>query len=88
MDNRQRDEMILEQNHPPGIQKWYCPTGGHCLLVILAPRFMTVIRKAGNSSALPTLGNFKQSRSGQIITLDKAWQVVPETLLDESRPVF
>ena len=55
MANRQRHEIILEQNHPSGAQKWSCPTCGQSLLVTWTPRFMTVIRKAGNQSALHTL---------------------------------
>lgn len=86
MDNRQRHEMSLELNHPSGAQKWYCPICGQCLLVTWTPRYMTVIRKAGNKSALHTLGNYQQSGSGQRMSLDEnAWQEEPETLLDESR---
>jgi hypothetical protein len=70
MDNRQRHEMSLEQNHPSGVQKWYCPICGQCLLVTWTPRYMTVIRKAGNKSALHTLGNYQQSGSGQRMSLD------------------
>ncbi len=72
MDNRQRHEMILEHNHPSGVQEWCCPTCGQCLLVTRTPRFMTVIRKAGNESALHTLGIYQQSRSEQINLTDEA----------------
>jgi hypothetical protein len=49
---------------------------------------MTVMRKAGNKSALHTLGNYQQSVSGKLMPLDdNAWQEEPETLLDESRLV-
>ena len=80
MDNRQRHEMILEQNHPSG------PQVGQCLLVTWTPRYMPVTRKAGNKSALRTLGNYQQSGSAQRMQLnDHAWQEESETLLDESR---
>jgi hypothetical protein len=72
MDNRQRHEMSLEQNHPSGVQKWYCPICGQCLLVTWTPRYMTVIRKAGNKSALHTSGNCQQSGSGQPMSLDES----------------
>ena len=86
MDNRQRHEMILEQSQPSGAQKWYCPTCGQSLLVTWTPRYMTVIREAGNKSALHTLGNYQQSRSGPPMSLDdNAWQEEPETPLAESR---
>ena len=85
MDNRQRHEMNWEQNHPSGAQEWCCPTCGQCLLVTRTPRFMTVIRKAGNESALHTLSNTRQSGSGQLISIDDARQEEPETLLDEAR---
>jgi hypothetical protein len=55
MNNRQLHEMILEHIHPSGAQEWCCPTCGQSLLVIRMPRFMTVIRKTGNESALHTL---------------------------------
>ena len=86
MDNRQRHEMILQHNHPSGAQEWYCPTCGQCLLVTQTPRFMTVIRKAGNESALHTLGNYQQSRLGQRMSLDDtAWQEESEMLLEDAR---
>ena len=44
MDNGQRHEMILEQNHPFGAQNWYCPTCGQSLFMTWTPRFMTIIR--------------------------------------------
>jgi hypothetical protein len=85
MDNRQRHEMILEESHPSGAQKWSCPTCGQGLLVTWTPRFMTVIRQAGNKSALHTLGNYQSSGSGQRIPLDEnGWQEEDETLLDEA----
>ena len=47
---------------------------------------MTVIRKAGNKSALHTLGNYQQSGSGQLMPLEnEVWGEGPETLLDEAR---
>jgi hypothetical protein len=47
---------------------------------------MTVIRKAGNQSALHTLGNYQQSGSGQFLPLDdNARQEEPERLLEEAR---
>ena len=47
---------------------------------------MTVIRQAGNKSALHVLGNYQQSMSGQIMPRDdNAWQEESETLLDEAR---
>jgi hypothetical protein len=85
MDNRQRHEMILEHNHPSGAQEWCCPTCGRCLLVIRTPRFMTVIRKAGNEFALHTLGIYQQSRSEQINLTDDARQKEPEMLLEDAR---
>jgi hypothetical protein len=85
MDNRQRHEMILDQNHPSGAQNWYCPICGQSLLVTWTPRFMTVMRKAGNKSALHTLGNYQQSGSGQLMSLDDNWQEEPEMHLDETR---
>jgi hypothetical protein len=86
MDNRQRHEMILEKNHSSGAQKWYCPTCGRSLLVTWAPRFMTVIHKTGNKSALHTLGNYQQSGPGQLRSVDdNAWQKELEMLLDEAR---
>ena len=86
MDNRRGHEMIWEQNHSSGAQKWCCPTCGQCLLVTWTPRFMTVICKAGNKSALHTLGNYQQSGSGQRMSLDDyVWQEEPEMLLDEAR---
>jgi hypothetical protein len=80
MDNPQRHEMILENNHPSGVQEWCCPTCGQCVLVTRAPRFMMVLRKAGNESALHTWGNYQQSRSEQIILTDNAWQEESEML--------
>jgi hypothetical protein len=86
MDNRQRHEMILEQNHPSGVQKWDCPTCGQSLLVTWAPKFMTIIRKAGKKSALHTLGNYRQNESEELMLLeDNAWQEEAETFLDETR---
>lgn len=86
MDNRQRHEMLLEQSHPSGVQMWYCPTCGQSLFVTWSPRFMTVIRKAGNKSALHTLGNYQQSGPGQLMSpVDDAWEEESETFLEEAR---
>jgi hypothetical protein len=85
MDNLQRHAMILEQNHSSGVQQWSCPTCGQSLLVTWAPKFMTVIRNAGNRSALHTLGNYLQSSSGQLISLDDDAGQEPETCFDEAR---
>jgi len=71
MDNRQRHEMISEQNHPSGAQTWYCPTCGQCLLVTWIPRFMTIIRNAGNKSALHIVGNHQQHGSGPLNPADR-----------------
>ena len=85
MDNRQRHEMILDQNHPSGAQNWYCPICGQSLLVTWAPRFMTVIRKVGNESALHTLRNSQQSGSRLLMPLDEnVSQEEHEMLLDEA----
>lgn len=85
MDNRQMHEMILEQHHPSGVQNWYCPTCGQSLLVSWKPRFMTVIRNAGNKAALHTLGNYPPSGSRQLRALDDdAWREEHETFLDEA----
>jgi hypothetical protein len=72
MNNRQRHEMILEQTHLSSVQKWSCPTCGQSLLVIWLPRFMTVIRKAGDKAALHALGNYQRRGLGHFMTLDKA----------------
>jgi hypothetical protein len=85
MDNRQRHEMILEQAHSSGVQKWVCPTCGQSLLVTWAPRFMRVIRNAGNKSALHTFGNYPHSRPRQLTALDDdTWGEEHETFLDEA----
>jgi hypothetical protein len=86
MDNQQRHEMILEQDHSSGVQQWDCPTCGQSLLVTWAPRFMTIIRKAGNKSALHKLGDYQQGGSGERVSLaDNAWEEEPELLVDEAR---
>ena len=86
MANRQRHEMIWEQNQSSGVQKWSCPTCGQSLLVTWTPRFMTVIRKAGNESALHTWGNYQQRGTGKRMPLDEnAWGEEPETPLEEAR---
>ena len=85
MDNVQRHEMILEQHHSSGVQNWYCPTCGQSLLVTWTPRFMTVIRNAGNKSALHSLGNYQQSGSKELIPLDASvWQEESEMFIDEA----
>jgi hypothetical protein len=82
MDNPQQHEMILDENHPSGAQNWYCPTCGQSLLVTWTPRFMTVIRKAGNKSALHTLRDYPQAGQSpdNQISLEE-----PETLLEKAR---
>ena len=85
MDNGQRHQMILEHHHPSGVQQWGCPTCGQSLLVTWVPRFMTVIRKAGNKSALHTLGNYQESESRQLMSMDdEAWQEEAEIFLEEA----
>jgi hypothetical protein len=46
---------------------------------------MMVLRKAGNESALHTLGNYQQSRSEKITLTDNARQEESEVWLNESR---
>jgi len=85
MENRQQHEMILDQDHSSGVQKWVCPTCGQSVLVTWTPRFMTVIRNAGNKSALHTLGNFQRSGSRQLMALEEdTWGEEHETFLDEA----
>jgi hypothetical protein len=54
MHELEQHEMVLEKIHPSGGEEWYCPSCGRCLLVTWKPRFMKIVREAGDEFALHT----------------------------------
>jgi len=62
MHEFEEHQMIWQKIYPSGIEEWFCPTCGRCLLVTRKPKFMEIIREPGDEYAFHIGG--KDSLSG------------------------
>jgi hypothetical protein len=86
MHEIEQHEMVLEKIHPSGGEEWYCPACGRCLLVTWKPRFMTIVREAGDESACHTGCKGLQMRPVQVMSVDDTdLQEEADALIEDAR---
>jgi hypothetical protein len=62
--------MVLERIHPFGAEEWYCFACGRCLLMTWKPRFMEIVRKAGDKNVFHVMSKSLQMRLVKVLPID------------------